>query len=267
MLDYQITTHVPGFAERMPQKSLRFIESVEGEKFIRDPDDETIKKIADALGVFPTPISTKNKKVLVCVEGPNDVNALKHLSRIIHNNDQMMIDLGSDERVIVFPLGGSTLKAWVQNQYFQKLELPEIHIYDRDTEDNPKNQVYCVEVNNRSDDSKAFLTEKRELENYIHPDVIYSEYGVKIEIDDWLDVPKEIAKCIHENAEDSKPWEEVTEEKKKEKVSKVKKRLNDDVIKKMSYEQLCEIDKSREVEKWLNSIMTLCEKNIMLKTE
>lgn len=34
----------------------------------------------------------------------------------------------------MLPLGGSTLKRWVHNQYLGKLGLPEVRIYDNDVE-------------------------------------------------------------------------------------------------------------------------------------
>lgn len=252
-----LTTHVPGFAELMPEKSLRFIEYVDGKKVISDSNCETIEKVAEALGVFPTPITESEQKVIVCVEGVHDVVALSHLSDIISTRRTDLVNLNSDNRVIVMPLGGSTLKGWVQHRYLKKLGFPEVHIYDRDDKDKPKYAVYCDEVNQRSDGSRAFLTNKKEMENYIHPEVIESVLKISITHDDWLDVPIEIARLIHEKAPESKPWADLTEDKRDKKESKVKKQLNNRVIKEMSYEQLSEVDFG-EIENWLETITALC---------
>jgi hypothetical protein len=255
-----LTTHVPGFAELMPEESLRFIEVIDGVKFISEPNDETIEKIAYALGVYPTPVTEQENKVIVCVEGVHDVTALSDFSEMISSERQELVNLRSDKRVIVMPLGGSTLKGWVQHRYLQKLGYAEVHIYDRDDQDKPKYQAYCDEVNKRTDGSKAFLTNKREMENYIHTDAINQILGVRIQHDDWADIPTTIARLTHEKGEESKPWEEVNDKKRKDKESKVKKRLNNDVIKKMTLEQLREIDTDREIEGWLVTITKLCNK-------
>lgn len=254
-----LTTHVPGFAELIPENSLRFIETVDGKKVINEANDETIIKIADALGVYPTPVSDQEKKVLVCVEGVHDVTAICDFSEIISSRRPELINFKSNKHAIVIPLGGSTLKDWVQHRYLQKLGFPEVHIYDRDDKDNPKYQNQCDEVNLRTDGSKGFLTNKREMENYIHPDVIETVFGIRIQYGDWEDIPRSLARIIHEQ-NSSKPWKDVDKKDRKDKESRVKKRLNNEVIKHMTFEQLQEIDTDQEIENWLAAITKLCKK-------
>ncbi|WP_165763836.1 ATP-binding protein [Halalkalibacter urbisdiaboli] len=259
-----LTTHVPAFAELMPEKSLRFIDVVNGVKVINDPSDETVSKIADALGVYPSLVTKEEQKVLVCVEGVHDVTALSDFSQIISSERPELVNLYTDSRVVVMPLGGSTLKGWVQHRYLKKLGFPEIHIYDRDDIDKPKYRAYCEQVNLRTDGSRAFLTNKREMENYIHPEAIQKVFDVSIQQDDWLDVPLEIAEVQHSNNPDSKPWCDVSQEKRKQKEGKVKLRLNNEAIKTMTYEQVCEIDSGKEIEMWLTTITKLCNESSVI---
>src|SRR5699024_1736952 len=253
-----LTTHVPGLAELIPEPNLRFIESVEEKKLVQEADEQTIAKIAEALGVYPNPVNDQEKKVIVCVEGVHDVTALRDFSEIISSKRPELVNLKENNQVIVMPLGGSTLRDWVQHRYLKKLGYPEVHIYDRDDEEKQKFQQQCDEVNGRKDGSQAFLTNNREMENYIHTDAIRDYLGVQIKSEWFSDIPYLVAQAVYEDGTASKDWDDVNDKKRKGKVSRIKKRLNNEVIKTMTYEQLCEVDTDREIEKWLAVITELC---------
>lgn len=84
------------------------------------------------------------------------------------------------------PLGGSALKYWVSQNYLKKLNCKEVHIYDRDVADY---QDAINAVNSRGDGSWGTLTNKYEIENYLHPDAIKTIYGIDIDTTQD-DVPK-----------------------------------------------------------------------------
>ena len=245
-----LTTHVPGIAELLSIDSLRYVANDEkGQKCIYSKSNEMLKKIADDLGILPD----NRVKVLVCLEGPNDINFFKRISSILHNQDPSLPLLDYDPRIALLPLGGSSLKAWVQAHYLKNLGKPEVHVYDRDTLTLPQYQEACDEVNSRDDNSFAVLTSKREMENYLHPDAIKEVLGVEISFDGSSDVPELAAKAVHElNSEIL--WGTLTEGKKKKKEGRVKKRLNDDVVAKMTYERLQEMDLENEVISWFEEI-------------
>lgn len=248
-----ITTHVPGLAGLLDVKQLRYIEELpNGKRQIIYQDVSVYKKIADQLGVLPD----SRVKVFICVEGPHDVRFLKHISRMLHKIDSRFPDLENDPRIAMFHLGGSTLKDWVSSNYLRGLGIPEIHIYDRDEGTQPKYLAEYNVVNHRSDRSKAFITGKREMENYLHAEAIFEEYGFNISYTDMDDVPELVAKTQHEQTSEQK-WSELSDEKKKKKVSKAKARLNYQVALKMTYERLCEMDVEKDVESWLNAVSVL----------
>lgn len=245
-----ITTHVPGLAGFLDVRSLRYIEvDSDGNRRILAGDDLVYEKIANQLGVLPD----SRVKLFVCVEGPHDVRFLYHMSRILHEKYPDIPDLQSDPRVSVFHLGGSTLKDWVQHHYLKNLEKPEVHIYDRDDGVTPKYQREYDMINARNDGSIAFITRKREMENYLHPDAIQEEFGFRITFSDMDDVPELVARTLHERASDT-PWESLAPEKKKKKVSRAKDRLNNGAASKMTYERLIESDPHGQVISWLNAI-------------
>ncbi|MCG9723618.1 hypothetical protein [Shewanella sp. Isolate7] len=115
---------------------------------------------------------------------------------------------------------------------------PEIHIYDRDTEEPPKYQQACERVNARGDGSIAFLTSKREAENYLHVDAIKQAFQLEIdlEIDGKTDIPNLLVEHT--------PYKE----------SNVKKKLNSRAVSFMSKELLEQVDTNGEVMEWFNAI-------------
>lgn len=164
-----LSTHSPGIAGLLPVESLRFLSKRDGRILIEKGTNEILEKIAESLGVLPSIEKEKiNKlKLIVCMEGPTDIEFFKRLSKKI--DEDISIDIENDQRIILIPLGGSTLKHWVNNNYLRKLNLPEIHIYDGDKEEYKQT---AQQVNNRNDGSKGFTTQKREIENYVHPNII-----------------------------------------------------------------------------------------------
>jgi len=164
-----LSTHSPGIAGLLPVESLRFLSKRDGRILIERGTNEILEKIAESLGVLPSIEKEKiNKlKLIVCMEGPTDIEFFKRLSKKI--DEDISIDIENDQRIILIPLGGSTLKHWVNNNYLRKLNLPEIHIYDGDKEEYKQT---AQQVDNRNDGSKGFTTQKREIENYVHPNII-----------------------------------------------------------------------------------------------
>ena len=68
-----LTTHVPNLAGLIPTRNLRFIRGLTTDKIITNSCDEnTLKEIANSLGVLPD----KRVQVLLCVEGPTDVEQM-----------------------------------------------------------------------------------------------------------------------------------------------------------------------------------------------
>ncbi|MNV35202.1 hypothetical protein D3C71_1266430 [compost metagenome] len=233
-----ITTHVPALAGEVPINSLRYVTKNElGIKTVLEKNDFVLEEIASVLGVLPDPIKPK-PPIIICVEGSNDVSFLKHISRVLNEKESTYPDLNVDPRLTILPLGGSSLSEWVKHRYLKNLGAIEIHIYDRDTEPpiEPKYLFHANSVNQRKDGSIAFITDKRELENYIHSVPINNILGHNISFDAFDDVPKMLCGLTGM------------------KESTVKKWLNDKVVSTMTYEQLCEIDPKSEIEGWFQEI-------------
>jgi len=179
-----LTTHSPGLASYLPLESFRFVRiGAAGRPEIAEPGNATWESVVNALGVVPD----NRVRRLICVEGPTDVLALKHMSQALHQADPTIINLASDPRVAFVALGGGALTHWVNEHYLRPLGRPEAHIYDRDV---AKYADSVVEVNARGDGSWAVQTLKLEVENYLHPDAISEGLGVTVAFGDDDDVPK-----------------------------------------------------------------------------
>lgn len=245
-----LTTHVPALAGLVPQDSIRYIQrkGVYGRE-IMSGNEDTYRNVSNNLGIHPD----KRVQVLICVEGPNDVSLLKHVSRIIYEKDKTVLDINNDHRVMVIPLGGTTLKDWVSNQYLKKLNLPEVHIYDTDDKDSPTYKKEYDEVNSR-ENGAAFLTKKKEFENYFHEEAIKSIYEGEFSINDNNDVAKDLAKLIHESSsETDTSWTNLNDKIIKKKVSKVKKRLYRECLKDLDYRLLERRNAIDEFKEWFSA--------------
>lgn len=239
-----LTTHSPGLAADLPVDSIRFISAnaaADTPAIQRGAD--VFGAVADTLGLTPD----SRVKVLVCVEGPSDVEALKSLSHALHQHDNTIPCLITETRCAFVSLGGSTLKHWVTAHYLQGLRCPEVHIYDSDVQ---KYGQSVEEVNGRNDglNSWAGQTGKHEIESYLHPDAINEEFGVVVNVVDHPDgknpaVPRAFAIAYSEH----KGWPQVMgDDKAKVHLTKAFKRMTAARIKVR--------DPEGEVEGWLRRI-------------
>jgi putative ATP-dependent endonuclease of OLD family len=233
-----LTTHSPGLTSMLPLSSFRFIKRDDkGLPIVIENGDEMYSEIVADLGIVPD----SRVRVLLCLEGPCDVEALKCFSRVLYERDKSLINLDTDPRVAFVPLGGGQLKHWVEKQYLKELNRPEFHLYDSD---DPKYKKSVDEVNNRSDGSKAFLTKKLMIENYLHPDVVSRTMKIDCKFSDSDNVPELISSnpnSIYKN------------------ISTIKQRLANYAFPRMTAELLDEVDPVGEIKQWLLTIREMVE--------
>jgi putative ATP-dependent endonuclease of OLD family len=168
-----------------------------------------------------------------------------------------------DGKILFFPLGGSTLALWTSR--LEALNRPEFHLYDRDNAP-PAQAAYQAQIDevNARENCSARCTNKKELENYIHKTAIeqaYSANGTVIAIPNnfqpFDDVPVEVAQIVHSVSGSPHSWEDLDEEKRKEKESKAKRVINGSATKLMTNELLTEIDPGGELIGWLYEIQEI----------
>lgn len=258
-----LTTHSPSIAKLLPINSLRLLDKNDnGDKVIYDVNSkqEILNEIATSLGVFPDfKLNKMNQvKLAICVEGKNDITFLKKINNNISELRQIM-NL-NDESIIIIPMGGSTLQFWVNDNYLEKLNVAQLHIYDSDIGSLVSNKYKKhIDVINKRKKSKGFETNLREFENYITPSVILEHYPDLEDILknlDWktVDVGELLAKHIYESDPNSKGvWEDLKLDKQKNKKSNAKNRINNDLVNSLTKEHLIQHNYYQEIEKWFHT--------------
>jgi len=248
-----MTTHVPAIAGLVPTESVRLVTRDEnGHPQVEGGADGVLDRVAASLGIYPD----KRAKVAIYVEGPHDVSFLGHVSKLYCIHDPSIVDVTTDHRIAFIPTGGGNLKHWVEKQYLLNAGMIEVHIYDRDTQDKPKYGEHVDTVNGRKTQDIAFLTQRREMENYLHPACIGLEfqYPEAPNFTEWCDVPALVAEHVHNASDAPEPWDQLDARTQGKKQSRAKIRLNNTVTARMTLAQLREIDAGGEMLGWLQAI-------------
>lgn len=168
-----LTTHVPALAGTLPIDGLRYItDDDEGHIDVRVGDEDVLKIISDSLGVLPAK-EIAGAKAIVMVEGHSDVIFLNHASEKFKEHESLSHTLREKE-IYAIPTGGSdNLRQWITRKTAEDLGLEWAVMLDSDignAQAYKRNQkiVRTAEYYEK----KAYLLKKREIENYIHPDIV-----------------------------------------------------------------------------------------------
>lgn len=254
-----VSTHTPTLGRMLPVEALRYIEITEdGNHIIHSGDEQTNEMVAKALGVLPD----HDVKLFIGVEGSNDINFLKTISKVLREGGESVPDLDDLEdagHIIFIPEGGSNLALWTSR--LKNLNRPEFHIFDRGVEPPSlsPNQQSVDEINSR-DNCAAVLTGKLEMENYLHPRAIKAVRSeVEISFGDFDKVPELVAETVHRASDSPKEWSELDEKVKEKKISRAKLWLNTKAAAAMTPELLIQSDPSGDLRGWLAKIQGLLE--------
>jgi predicted ATP-dependent endonuclease of OLD family len=163
-----ITTHSPEIAKRCRNENLILIDKVNGENQIIS-DEFKLKNITQTLGIIPY-----LSKLVICVEGENDRNFLSNLNQNIPEL-KSIIDF-EKTKINIIPMLGSNLKNWIEREYLKDSNVIEFHLYDKDSDEKYKKSIETV--NNRKNASCGILTQRKEIENYIHPSLYEKEFSI-----------------------------------------------------------------------------------------
>jgi hypothetical protein len=174
-----LTTHVPALAALISLESLRFVDRDPATGAVRVRSglqgDGVYAEIAEALGVLPDPLAKQGIKVAVLVEGKTDIDALRSMM-------QVLVAAGEipqiEEQYIFWTIGGgdNTLKDWVERRYLDKLNVPQVMLQDSDRTSaalpiGAEKTAWLQEMHAKPG-TTAFLTRKRSMDNYLHPDTL-----------------------------------------------------------------------------------------------
>jgi putative ATP-dependent endonuclease of OLD family len=115
-----ITTHTPEIAQMVDLESLIMISKEEnGYPLVVTDEKVKIREIVQTLGILPTIHSS----LVICGEGPHDVNLLKNVNKFVPEFRDM-IDIEECD-ISIYRLGGSRLIDWINLNHFRHTNIKE----------------------------------------------------------------------------------------------------------------------------------------------
>lgn len=251
------TTHSANLVSEIPMGSIRYVTSAPNLSIkipvLPDgkPDELILSEIIERLGILPTP--TDKVKVLLYVEGNNDISALKGYCKLLSDNHIITEDIMASPKVGIVITGGSSLRYYIDNKYLDGLGKPAVHIYDND-KDEYRN--YVAQINAEGNpNKKAFNTSMLEMENFLCKEAIeeaYATNGLMVTlptIQHDSDVPNLVCRALNPD------WDTFDGEKQAKKESKVKRLLNTQAIEKMTIARLDARGVKDELKGWFDTLI------------
>lgn len=235
-----ITTHTPEIAKLVNKEALIFLSSDEyGIPMLIKDEELKLKGIAETLGVLPN----ITFKLVICVEGENDVEFLSNLNQNIAELREI-IDLKKEE-ISIIPLKGSNLIQWVNRNYLEKSDVIEFHLYDGDREEYKQK---IEEIKSKKDDRRfGEITYRREMENYIPLELIADEFEV-----DLASISEDRCNCDIPKYLANKTMQHIDCYGKREQI--IKKILNGKLSKQITKEMLMEDGSYEEIKSWFTAM-------------
>lgn len=212
-----VTTHVPALAGLIPIDGVRYVtKNDDGVPIVKMPSDDVLKEAAESLGVLPE-TGMERARGVVLVEGKSDVTFLRHATKSLKDAGHIHASL-EDAGIVPLQTGGSgNVKHWVTHKLADDLGLPWCVFLDSDIGGSPE-QVKSI-LKRKSEveaQGRAFYsTRKREIENYLCPELIKVESGEEVTYTDTCDAKKIIGNAVGMKPDDviDRFWPLMTAEK------------------------------------------------------
>jgi len=187
-----LTTHTPALGGLLPLDSLRFIQKTGNDRTIEEGTEDVFEKIADTLGILADPIS-KNANAILLLEGKSDVTFVNHTASQLKIGGHISHTF-EDKQIALVPIGGcGNLKHWTTLRLIDQFAIPYCVMLDSDLGTNEEQQNRNKIQELRNDGIKAYLTLKREPENYVKIDVLNLPAGNTFRLTDTCDAKVLIA--------------------------------------------------------------------------
>ncbi len=193
-------------------------------------------------------LSESTKPLLFLVEGLYDIEFLTRLSGVLHQGRCDVPDLATlvaAKQLIFIPTGGGSPKPWTHR--FDSLGCPELHLYDREQGEESQLRYDCAEFVNQRLGCRAIVTEKRSLENYLHPMAIEAAGGGCFRYEDDDDLGACVAHDWYDRAPQLLSWDALSARTRSRCIGRAKKWLNTVAVKSMTLELLAEQDPDGEL--------------------
>ena len=197
-------------------------------------------------------------KLLVLLEGNNDIEFFRGLSTVLHADDQSipnLIDLEESGSLIFIPIGGGNIARW--SARLSPLNIQEFHIYDQEVVPESERRQHIVQDINRRKGCFATLTQKRSLENYLHPFAIKEAGEIEVSLDDVCPVADLVAQQFYGKGSHDVSWEELSRRAQRRLINHAKRWLNTTAVNYMTLDLLNQRDPEGDFISWFSLIYRL----------
>jgi putative ATP-dependent endonuclease of OLD family len=199
-------------------------------------------------------------RLLIVVEGRHDVEFLKRIGTILHQEHSELPDLAALERqgvVIFIPAGGNDFRPWLLR--LAPFGCAEFHLYDREVPPvSAQREQWAMQVN-RQPRCQAFVTRHRSLENYLHPAAIYEARGLNIVFSAMDDVAELAARAVFAPSAELPSWDRLSRRARRRQRDRAKAWLNSAAVERMTAARLVKSDPAGDVVRWLTTITALLQ--------
>lgn len=192
-----VTTHVPALAGLIPIDGIRYVTKDEnGIPTVKMPDNDVLKEAAESLGVLPE-IGMERARGIILVEGKCDITFLRHTANTLKTANVIDSDL-DDLGLIPIHVGGcGNVKHWVTHRLADEIGLPWCVFLDSDVGDPFQYKTNLKRKQEVEGLGRPFYsTRKREIENYLCPDLIRVETGAEVAFTDTCDAKRIIGAAV-----------------------------------------------------------------------
>lgn len=211
-----ITTHVPALAGLIPLEGVRYVTKDEsGKPTVKMPDENVLKDATESLGVLPE-TGIERAKGIVLVEGKSDVLFLRHTTEKLKDAGYIPSSISGAGIIPLLTGGSGNVKHWVTHKLADDLGVPWCVFLDSDLGGSPE-QVKSIEKRKaqvEAQGKKFYCTRKREIENYISPELVKNLTGLDVAFSDTCDAKKIIGTKVGVKPDDviDKFWPHMTAE-------------------------------------------------------
>ena len=197
-------------------------------------------------------------RLLLVVEGMNDIEFLRRISMMLHASDSSLPNLAEMEQhgeLIFVPFGGGHVRAWAER--LAPLARPEFHLYDHELPPETELRMQAADSVNERPRCKAVLTHKRCLENYLHPDAIFAAGGIHVHFDDFDCVAELTARELYRQRPGEIAWQLQARRSQSRMANRAKRWLNTQAVEHMTPALLDAQDRGGEIISWMLAINEL----------
>jgi len=108
----------------------------------------------------------------------------------------------------MLPVGGGDVLAWAARM--AALGLPEFHLLDHELPPATEQRRQAADIVNQRTNCRARATNKRAIENYLHPLAVQEVSSVDMNFRDDVDVADLVAKLCFGRQDHEVPWEDLS---------------------------------------------------------